>query len=152
MKKLMILLIAVFILNSYSGAEDITNLQCKCESKINKDYYYKEGKWLNETKKNLILRDKVFSKLDTENPIIKSITLKNKYSEEQSTEFEGTVIHRTDSIIMIKWKNDFGNKIWIATINLKSKTAVVAESYDGFTSFGINIETTFSRLKLKIPT
>ena len=125
MKKILVLLVAGIILGSCSFAEETTILQCKCESKINKDYYYKEGKWINETENELVLRDKVFSKLDTETPIIKSITPKNKYSEEQTTEFKGTVIHRTDSIIMIKWVNDFENKIWIATINLKHKKAII---------------------------
>ena len=41
---------------------------------------------------------------------------------------------------MIKWENPSGNKVWIATINLKNKQAIVTESYDGITSFGINIE------------
>ena len=55
-------------------------------------------------------------------------------------EFNGTVIHRAGDIIMLKWSNPFGNKIWIATINLKYKKAIVTESYDGLTSFGMNIE------------
>jgi hypothetical protein len=38
------------------------------------------------------------------------------------------------------WKNPAGNKIWIASIDMKNKKAVVFQSYEGVTSFGTGIE------------
>ncbi len=138
-KSVLIAFILILLIQNICYAEEITILQCKSISKFNKDYSYMENSWRDG--KDPILRDKVFTKLNTINPIIKSITPRDKYSEEQVIEFKGTVIHRTGSIIMIKWANDFNNKVWIATINLNYRKAVVAESYDGITSFGINVET-----------
>jgi hypothetical protein len=132
-------------------------LQCKCNEKINKEYVFfvsdardgfNEKKWsplktaLREEKnQELILRDRIFAKLDSKAPIMKSITPPHGYFPKgEINEFDGSLIHRSGSIIMIKWENPSGNKVWIATINLEARKAIVTESYEGLTSFGINIE------------
>lgn len=129
--------------------ESSTVLQGKCNAKVNRDFSYLQNKWVDSNdkpsdyfSKQDILRDKVFTDLDTDTPTIKSITPKNKYSDEQVTEFKGQVIHRAGSLVTIRWSNEpFDNKIWIATINTDKKKAVVCEMYDGATSFGVNVET-----------
>jgi len=125
--------------------ESQTILNCRCLEKINKDYVVDslitgEKNW-TEFQSTEPLRDKVFANLDSDKPIIKSITPPHEYFPEGEVhEFYGTVIHHSEDLIILKWENPFGNKVWIATINLKHKKAIVTESYNGLTSFGMNIE------------
>ncbi|MCI0692072.1 hypothetical protein L0337_08720 [candidate division KSB1 bacterium] len=157
MKKIIVFTFTLLISRSVYGQEQSSVLQCKCNEKINKDYVFllsdtikdfKEKKWLpiktvsrEVMNQELILRDKIFAKLDSKTPIIKSITPPHGYFPEgEITEFEGSLIHRSGSILMIKWENPSANKVWIATINLEQKKAIITESYEGLTSFGINIE------------
>jgi len=145
MSKLANVIFLLFLINYTQAQEDQTILNCKCFEKINKDYVTDslldgEKKWL-EFEKSEPLRDKIFANLDSDKPVIKSITPPHEYFPEGEThEFSGTLIHRSGDLIILKWENPFGNKVWIATINLKHKKAIVTESYDGLTSFGMNIE------------
>ena len=145
MSKISNIIFLLFLISYVHAQENQTILDCKCLEKINKDYVIDslitgEKKWL-EFENSELLRDKIFANLNSDKPVIKSITPPHKYFPEGEVhEFNGTVIHRAGDIIMLKWSNPFGNKIWIATINLKYKKAIVTESYDGLTSFGMNIE------------
>lgn len=145
MSKLANVIFLLFLVNYVHAQENQTILNCKCLEKINKDYVAdsllgEEKKWL-EFENSEPLRDKIFANLDSDKPVIKSITPPHEYFPEgEVLEFYGTVIHRSDDLIIVKWENPFGNKVWIATINLKHKKAIVTESYNGLTSFGMNIE------------
>lgn len=139
-------IIFLLFLTSYIYTQDSqTVLNCKCLEKINKDYgpdslVVGKEKWFKFESSDL-LRNKIFVNINSENPVIKSISPPSKYLPEgEIHEFNGSIIHRTGDILMLKWENTFGNKIWIATINLRYKKAIVTESYDGLTSFGMNIE------------
>jgi hypothetical protein len=140
----------------FAAEEKPTVLQCVSNSIAHRDYHFSQHKWVGEKDKptnefrtgtlanpnNLILRDKIFSRLDTNKPIMKSITPKTKYvNEEQVAEFEGLVLDRTDTLITIIWKNPYDNKFWFAAIDLKYKKAVVSHVYEGITSFGVDVET-----------
>ena len=119
-------------------------LICKCVEKINKDYGAEgltgEMKWL-KFENTTPLRDKIFVNLVSDTPTINSIAPPYKYFPEgEVNEYVGTVIHRTKNLILVKWENSFKNKVWIASINVKLKKAIVTESYDRTTSFGMNIE------------
>jgi len=121
-----------------------TTIYFKCKEKINKDYVtdnsFGKSQWLKfeELKP---LRDKIFINIQSDKPIIKSITPPDEiYPEGEINEFQGIVIHRSDKLLLIKWENPTRNKIWIATINLKYNKAIVTESYSGLTSFGMNVE------------
>lgn len=135
----------LILISNVHAQDDQTILNCKCLEKINKDYgtdslLIGKQKWL-EFENSEILRDKIFANINSDKPVIKSITPPRKYFPDgEIHEFTGTIIHRVGDIIMLKWENPFGNKIWIATINLKYKKGIVTESYDGLTSFGMNIE------------
>ena len=140
----------------FAAEEKSTVLQCVSNSIAHRDYHFSQHAWVSEKDKptnefrtgtlanpnDLILRDKAFTRLDTNKPIIKSITPKTKYvNEEQVAEFEGLVLDRTGSLITIIWKNPYDNKFWFAAIDLKHKKAIVSHIYEGITSFGVDVET-----------
>ena len=151
MKKVLILfsLISAVFCGLTVAEESSTILQGKCNAKVNRDFSYLQNKWIDSNDKPSgsfskvdIWHDKVFTDLDTDAPTIKSITPKNKYSDEQVAEFKGQVIHRAGPLVTIRWSNEpFDNKIWVATINTDKKKAVVCGMYDGATSFGVDVET-----------
>jgi len=133
--------------------ETTTILECKANSKANRDYSFSRKSWVgkddrlaktfttNLDKNDMPLRDKIFTNINTDNPKIKSITPPTKYVPEgQFAEFKGKVIHRTDEMLIIKWENPFKNKVWTASINLNYKVATVTQYYNGVTSFGVNVE------------
>jgi hypothetical protein len=140
----------------FAAEEKLTVLQCVSNSISHRDYHFSQHEWVGKKDKptnefrtgtlanpnDLILRDKVFTHLDTNKPIIKSITPKTKFvNEEQVAEFEGLVLDRTDTLITVIWKNPYDNKVWFAAIDLKHKKAVVSHVYEGITSFGVDVET-----------
>ncbi len=155
-----IFLIVVFLMVFYSvpifaSDNDISILQCESNAIANRDYYFNKKEWVgkddkpsdefrtgNTTKPNdLIMRSKIFANLNTNKPTIKSITQPTKYvNEQQTVEFEGIILNRTDTVVTITWKNPNDNKIWIGTINLKHKKAIVSYAYEGATSFGVDVE------------
>src|SRR5207249_2355233 len=90
------------------------------------------------------LRDKIFSSLNTANPTIRSITPPRRtlgQPEEEAVEFKGDVVSRTVDAVFIMWRNDFGNKMWLAVVDLKQKKATVSQVFQGVTSVGIEAET-----------
>lgn len=139
----------------FASDSDISILQCDSNAIANRDYYFNKNEWMgkddkpsdefrtgNKAKPNgLIMRSKIFVNLNTNKPIIKSITPPTKYiSEQQTAEFEGTILNRTDTLVAITWKNPNDNKLWFGTINLKHKKAIVSYAYEGATSFGVDVE------------
>ena len=85
------------------------------------------------------LRDKVFSGLDTDRPIVRSIT---RYTDgvEEGQEFPGTVLMRTEDAVFLMWTNRI-NKIWLATVDLTHRRATLTQVFQGATSVGGEIET-----------
>lgn len=150
-----LLLIASFLCVSYLFSEKSFNtIYGKCNAKVNRDYHFIKKAWVgmndksaptfitNVEKKDMVLRDKIFANLNTEFPMVTSISPPCEYFPEgEIHEFSGIVIHRTDEIVVIKWENPFKNKVWTAAIHLEHKVAIVTEYYNGVTSFGVNVET-----------
>jgi len=135
-----VFIILIFSTSIFASDSDISILQCESNAIANRDYYFNKNEWVgkddkpsdefrtgNKAKPNdLIMRSKIFANLNTNKPIIKSITPPTKYMNEQQTaEFEGTILNRTDTLVTITWKNPNDNKIWFGTINLKHKKAIV---------------------------
>jgi len=85
------------------------------------------------------LRDKVFSGLDTNRPIVRSIT---RYADgvDKGEEFLGNVVRRTHDAIFLLWTNDI-NKLWLAAVDLTHRTATVTQVFQGITSVGGELET-----------
>jgi len=149
-------LVLIFSSVSVFAAEEIpTILQCKSNSIANRDYHFGQHEWVDKKDKpsnefstgtlskpnGLVLQDKIFTRLNTNKFIIKSITPKTKdMNEEQVVEFEGSVLSRTGTLITISWKNPYDNKFWFGVIDLKDKKAVVSHVYEGITSFGVDVE------------
>ena len=147
--------ILLFSVLSAFGNEKTTVLQCVSNSIANRDYHFAQNQWVDgkdnpsqefktgsKSKPNdLVMRDKIFSRIDTDKPIVKSMTPKTTLTESETVEFVGSVLERTKSLITIEWKNPYQNKLWIATIDLQHKKAVVNHIYEGATSFGVNVET-----------
>ena len=128
--------------------EAVTILRCESNAKTTRDYSYEQDHWVGKNDKpsadffkSDLLRDKVFADLDTDTPTIKSLTPKSPITDEQAAEFQGRVIHRAGPMLVVQWTNPFGNKVWVASLNVEKKVAVVSETYDGATSFGVNTET-----------
>lgn len=150
-----VVFLALFVSQVFALEGDISILQCESNAIANRDYYFNKKEWVDKhdnpskefgtgskaTSRDLILRNKVFARLNTNKPVIKSITPPTKYvNEEQIVEFEGSIVDRNNDIVTITWKNP-ENKIWFATINLKYKKAIVSYVYEGATSFGVDVET-----------
>lgn len=134
--------------------EPATMLTCTSKYKTASDY--SDEKWQNEnsteTGEKLILRDKVFTGLDTQKPKIRSITqepdkangYKNELRQEIYTaaaeEFDAQVVSRDENTVFLIWKNDPNtNKVWTAAIDTANRTAVVAQIYDSLLA-GVGVE------------
>ncbi len=139
------ILIITFCLPIVVKAQSVPSiLECECVQKVRNDFLtdstFGKKKW-SGFEKATPLSKKIFSGLSSRTPTIKSITPPYQYFPEgEVNEFAGSLIYRSGSMLIIKWENPAGNKIWIATINLENKKAIVAQSYNGLTSFGINVE------------
>ena len=158
MKKLSKLFVMMLLLelmaSAASASDDISSLSCTSNAKASRDYIFRDysddiQKGWNPDKKKVFsigtklspveetLRDKVFSKLDTDTPTIRSLT-----PGADGEEFQGTVISRTGDAIFLVWNNNpFGNKLWSAAIDLTHKKAVISQVYQGATSVGVDSET-----------
>jgi hypothetical protein len=133
-----------------------TSLACSSNAKTWRDYGFTEKEWSGTIPSNpsqpfgvstkskpndiYVLRDKVFSSLNTKNPMIRSITPGGIGQEEQAAEFKGTVVGRTADAIFILWSNEI-NKYWLAAIDLNHRKATVSQVFRGVTSIGGEIET-----------
>lgn len=129
-----------------------TSLACTSNAKASRDYGFAEKQWsgaippdlskvfgistAGQGQPNAILRDKVFSSLNTSTPVIRSITPPG-----EAAEFKGTVVSRWADSVFIIWQNDYGNKIWLAVVDLTHKKATVSQVFQGITSVGIEAET-----------
>jgi hypothetical protein len=132
-------------------------LTCTSNAKASRDYgFLFEKRWLgivggkpNETfgvgtqrvPNGQILRDKVFSELNTARPTVRSIPPAGGGQDEDAAEFVGTVLNRDVDSVWISWRNPPGNKVWLSVIDLQHKKAVVAQLFSGLTSVGGEIET-----------
>ena len=129
-----------------------TSLTCTSNAKAARDYAFIEKQWsgaippdpskvfeITTVKQRQTagpLRDKVFSSLNTSTPTIRSITPPG-----EAVEFKGSVVSRWAESVFIIWQNDYGNKIWLAVVNLSDKKATVSQVFQGITSVGIEAET-----------
>jgi hypothetical protein len=136
-----------------AAAQDTpTSLACTSNAKASLDYGFGENQWsgaippdpskvfgistVRQGQPNAVLRDKVFSSLNTSTPVIRSITPPG-----EAAEFKGTVVSRWADSVFIMWQNDYGNKLWLAVVNLTHKKATVSQVFQGITSVGIEAET-----------
>lgn len=144
-----------------ASAQDIpTSLTCTSTAKASRDYGFMEKQWsgtippdpakvfgISTVKQRLPndpLREKVFSSLNTLSPVVRSITPPRQalgFPEGEAVEFKGTVVSRWTDSIFIMWQNDYGNKVWLAVVDLKHKKATVSQVFQGVTSIGIEAET-----------
>jgi hypothetical protein len=146
-----------------AGAEGMpTSLVCQANAKASRDYAIGEKRWEGETNSKVrditslfsietresklgggiplySLRDKVFSRLDTATPIVRSIT-RSTDSEDKAAEFQARVVSRFGDSVFLQWTND-ANKIWTAAVDLVQRRAVVVQVFQGATSVGGEIET-----------
>jgi hypothetical protein len=137
-----------------------TTIACMSNAKAVRDYAFVEKRWKGEegnamfgssplfkieTRDSKVanayfsLRDKIFSGLDTDRPIVRSIT---RYTDgvDQVEEFLATVTMRTNDAVFLMWTNRI-NKIWLATVDLTHRRTTLTQVYQGITSVGGEIET-----------
>ena len=135
-----------------SAQDSPTSLTCTSNAKASRDYGFTEKQWsgaippdpakvfgistVKQRQLSAPLRDKVFSSLNTSTPVIRSITPPG-----EAAEFKGTVVSRWADSVFIMWQNDYGNKIWLAVVNLTHKKATVSQVFQGITSVGLEAET-----------
>jgi len=157
----------VFLLSTLSSvdvgahaAELPTSLTCRSNAKATRDYGYTERRWVGQegswmlgasglfkvaTRDSKVadvaysLRDKVFSGLNTDAPLVRTIT---RFTDggNMGEEFVGAVVSRTGEAVFLLWTNDI-NKTWTAAVDLARRKAVVAQVFQGVTSVGGMIET-----------
>ena len=153
------LLIAIF--SPGEGQELPTSLMCTSNAKASRDYGFFEKRWSGQaghlvepsrlfatgTRSSKTswgqfdLRDKVFSGLNTQEPIVRSITRYEKGPEEAG-EFVGRVVSRTPDAIFLVWTNAPNlNKVWLAAVDLAHRTVTVTHVFQGATSLGGELET-----------
>jgi len=137
-----------------------TTLTCLSNAKASRDYAFAEKRWGGEegnamfglsrmfniqTRDSKVagafysLRDKAFSGLDTDRPIVRSIT---RYTDgaDKGEEFKGAVVMRTRDAVFLIWTNEI-NKMWLATVDLTHRRATLTQVFQGITSVGGKIET-----------
>jgi len=136
-----------------AAAEDApSSLVCRSNAKAWRDWSFIGGRWegagtspfavatVARPVEGFPLRDKVFSGLDTMNPVIRFITPPQKNVPEDASEFKGTVILRNPNEMFVSWTNDT-NKVWLAVIDPRKKKATLAHLFEGATSVGGELET-----------
>lgn len=131
-----------------------TLLTCRANAQTNRDFLFKQWQWVDADDKPAVtfithlddltmeLRDKVFSRIDTDTPIIRSIARGKLFGDkDEFIDFKGTIISRTDDMLVIGWQNPLRNKLWTAVIQLEHEIAIVTQYYNGLSSFGVTVET-----------
>lgn len=157
MRRAMIFAFAITVSTVFGQTKPVGILHCKCNAKANRDFLFKSMEWVDKndmpttsfrtgtrTEPNgLSIYDKVFAGLSTDNPTIISSALKETTFLKMGdiAEFSGSVLERNLQTVIITWKNPFGNKVWVASIDFENKKAIVTQFYNGLTSFGVNVET-----------
>lgn len=141
------------------GQELPTTLMCISNAKASRDFGYTEKKWTGQKGHHVepdqpfqiagknskvadvyfVLRDKVFSDLNTQKPTVRSVT-KFKDESEEAAEFSAVVVSRTSDAVFLVWTNEL-NKVWLAAIDLIHRKAALTEVFQGITSVGGGIET-----------
>lgn len=142
-----------FTFSVHLGAQDVpSSLTCVSNARAWRHYDFAERQWegkesqpfgtasLGRKDPAFPLRDKVFSKLETQHPIIRSITPRQLESLETADEFTGTTVLRTPTEIFIMWSNGI-NKVWLAVVDFEHKKAIVTQAFKGITSVGGEVET-----------
>lgn len=134
------------------GQDVPTSLICRSNAKAWRDYSFREKRWVGAASqpfgaatvsrrvKGHPLREKLFSKLDTDEPTVRSITPATDDAPEVSDEFAATVALRTPTWLFLTWSNDV-NKLWLAVIDLEESKATVTLTFRGVTSVGGEVET-----------
>ena len=152
----------VVVLASASGGQEVpTVLTCTSNAKADRDYGFVEKRWSSQAGHLLEplrlfrvtgtgsktswgqfeLRDKVFSGLNTQTPIVRSITRYEKGSEE-AAEFVSRVVNRTSDAVFLLWTNAPNtNKVWLAAVDLAHRKVTVTHAFQGATSLGGELET-----------
>ena len=145
-------LVVFFLSTSVSAQSGPSSLVCRGNAKAWRDYGFTEKRWegagrnvfatatLGAEVEGFPLRDKVFSALNTDKPVVRSITPPQPGLPEDAVEFEGRVVLRTAGEVFVTWTNDI-NKMWLAVIDLRNKKATVAHTFAGVTSIGGELET-----------
>lgn len=81
-----------------------------------------------------VLRERVFSQLDNDQPKVRAIT-QLQSGEDVSAEWDATIVSRDGTSIFIVWGNgdlvagtkNPSNKVWTAVINLDYRSAIVTQ-------------------------
>ncbi len=156
----MILPFSLYFPQSGLGEEIPTVLTCTVNAHADRNWGFHEKAWMGplppfgktpdsskpfniatKTGQNhVIFRDKVFSGLNTPKPVIRSIFPKKDF-EETAFEFEGTVLSRAADAVFISWQNPYGNKVWVAAIDLINRKATLSLLSQGATSINVEAET-----------
>ena len=137
-----------------------TILTCASNAKASRDYAFNIKQWsghrrhdLNPTQhfkivrdrneKNdlnqFILRDIRFVGLNTKNPTVVFIT-RFKTLKDLAEDLEATVVERTSDSVSLVWSNGF-NKVWLGTIDLIHRKAIVTHIGQGATNIEGYLET-----------
>ena len=142
------------------GEELPSSLTCRSHAKASRDYAFAEKRWEGQKGHSMLgspqpfnvetrdskvaetfysLRDKVFSGLSTNTPVVRSIT---RFSDgaDKGEEFASRVVTRTSDAVFLLWTNDI-NKTWVAAVDLVRRKATVAQVFQGVTSVGGELET-----------
>ena len=139
-------------------AEDQTpdSMICTCNAKAGRDYAFEDKQWhgggtgrtgtpfrittLQQGHPDFPLRDKVFSRLRSDSPVVRSLTPASKWGPEQAAEFQAKVVLRSPDELFLLWSNEI-NKTWLAVLDLRGQRAVVTQVFRGITSVGGEVET-----------
>lgn len=152
-----IITLALVVAALAQAEERPTSLTCTANAKAWRDYGFLEARWegkparggraqpfgvttLTRRDPDIPLRDKVFSNLQSDAPIVRSITPATSLTPTESVEFEAKVLLRTSDEVFLTWSNEV-NKVWVAVVDLKTRKAVVAHVFKGMTSVGGELET-----------
>lgn len=159
------ILIAIFL--PAEGQELPTTLRCTSNAKVSRDYAFTVKQWSGHKGHDLnpsdpfkivqdrnakpslgqfSLRDKVFVGMDTNTPTVVSIT-RWENRDDLAEEFRATVVSRTSDTVFIVWTDrypgpsDFGNRAWLAVVDLTHRKVIVTHVVQGATSVIGELET-----------
>lgn len=161
--RLFFVLMPLFLLFAHSGfAADLpTILTCTVNAHADRNFGFREKAWMGPIppfdkapdssrpfkiatkagQNDVVFRDKIFSGLNTPKPMIRSVTPSIEGIEQEAFEAEGTVLSRTSDAVFIFWRNPFGNKVWVAAIDLTNRKATLSLLSQGVTSLNVEAET-----------
>ena len=140
------------------GAELPTILSCRQNAMAVRDFGFLEKKWMaggsdkgktfqvaeRDPSLGRPFYDRVFTALDTENPVISStrfLAIEGRFEEVETEEFRGSVVSRTNDAVFVTWRNPPMNKVWLAALDLTHRKAAVGYVFQGMTSVGVQAQT-----------